>query len=273
MTVRKENYTFRKEWSEVFVDEYLRTSSAMTDFHTHDYYELSIILSGDVSVITGIASSAGRNPRAVLTRPHIPHLVTSAPGVEYRRVNVIFSEEFARALPDSERLLSLFPISGGVMELESEAAERIAAVARRLSEERDSFRRLLLLAYLLSLLASEAAVNIGEKIPGCVEFALDFVNNNYPLHITAEIIAKRAGVSRTTLLTAFKRYTGQTLGDYITKFRLYLSISMLREGISECRTAEACGFGEASSLIRAFKRSYGTTPKKYLADLKASYTP
>ena len=272
MPTRKENYEFRTTWHEVFVDEYVMTSSPMTDFHAHDYYELSIILSGDVSVITGTVSSVGTQARAVLTRPRIPHFVSSASGVEYRRINVVFSEEFANALPERDTLLSVFPVSGGIMEFESASLEKIAEAARRIFDEKDSFRRLLLLAYLLSLLVSERAVSIGDRIPHHVTAALDFVNHHYSSHLTAEKIAKEVGVSRTTLLTTFKRYTGQTLGDYITQFRLYTAISMLREGATEYTAATLCGFGDASSLIRTFKRNFGTTPKKYLLSLNWSAT-
>lgn len=270
MPIKKENYEFRTTWRDVFVDEYVSTTSPMTDFHAHDYYELSIILSGDVSVITGTASSVGTKARAVLTRPHIPHFVKSTPGIEYRRVNVVFSEEFANALPESDTLLSIFPVGGGIMELEGASAERIADTARRMYDEKDYFRRSLLLAYLLSLLVSERAVSVGDRMPHHVTAALDFVNHNYSSHLTAEKVAKEVGVSRTTLLTTFKRYTGQTLGDYITQFRLYAAISLLREGATEYTAATLCGFGETSSLIRTFKRSFGTTPRKYLLALKWS---
>ena len=273
MLVIKENYQFRTGWREVYVDEYVRMSTSMTDFHAHDYYELSIILSGDVSIITGTVSSVGTHTRAVLTRPHIPHLITSVPGVEYRRVNVAFSEEFAASLPERDRLLSIFPIGGGVLDIDSAAVSKIADAARHIADEQDSFRRLLLLAYLLSLIASERAESVGDKIPDCVASALDFINNNYSSHLTAQIVARSAGVSRTTLFGAFKRYTGQTIGDYIMKFRLHAAISMLREGVTEYTAAEACGFGEASNLIRTFKKHFGKTPGKYLADLRTSYTP
>ena len=267
MTVAKENYGFPREWREIYVDERVRTSSVMTDFHAHDYYELSIILSGDISVISGTATSVGTRPRAVLTRPNIPHIMTCNAGIEYRRVNVFFSEEFADTLPERDRLLLMFPIGGGVMELESEAALRIADAARRISDEPDSFRRLLLLAYLLSLIASERRIGAEERIPDHVTAALNYVNKSYKSHLTAQVIAKEVGVSRTTLLTSFKRFTGQTLGDYITKYRLYAAFRMLREGATEYSAALACGFGEASSFIRSFRKSFGTTPKKYLSSL------
>jgi hypothetical protein len=187
MTVAKENYGFPREWREIYVDERVRTSSVMTDFHAHDYYELSIILSGDISVISGTATSVGTRPRVVLTRPNIPHIMTCNAGIEYRRVNVFFSEEFADTLPERDRLLLMFPIGGGVMELESEAALRIADAARRISDEPDSFRRLLLLAYLLSLIASERRIGADESIPDHVTAALNYVNSerqkgNEPSH-------------------------------------------------------------------------------------------
>ncbi|MBQ8248314.1 MAG: helix-turn-helix domain-containing protein, partial [Clostridia bacterium] len=41
---------------------------------------------------------------------------------------------------------------------------------------------------------------------------------------------------------------------------------LLRDGATQQYTAEQCGFGDASNLIRAFRRHYGTTPGKYIRE-------
>ena len=66
-------------------------------------------------------------------------------------------------------------------------------------------------------------------------------------------------------MTAFKRYTGMTVRDYLTRCRLRNSVRYLRQGMSEAEAAELCGFGDACGLIRAYRRYFRTTPRRYLA--------
>lgn len=86
---------------------------------------------------------------------------------------------------------------------------------------------------------------------------LSYLNSNYDKKIVASELAKRFYVSRTTLLTGFKAYTGMPLGEYLTR---------LRHGSTVQAAAEQCGFCDSSGLIRVFKRHYGTSPHRYLME-------
>ena len=129
MAVKNENYSFLKSWSDIYVDEYMRTSSAMSDYHAHDYYEISLILSGEVKVLTPGVSSESDAPRAVLSAPGVPHYITCTEGTAYRRINVIFSEEFISASDDSSEVMGIFNREGCVISLDSESAELLAEAA------------------------------------------------------------------------------------------------------------------------------------------------
>lgn len=267
MAVKKENYSFRKTWNDFFVDEYEKTISQMTDFHSHDYYEISVILSGEVEVTTGIKTSKDTAARAVISPPLTPHLITCTEGTLYKRINVVFSREHALLLPDGDALLSSLPSYGGVLDLESGEAEKIAATLRDLGLEKNPYRQRLLLAITLSRLIDKYENGEKNGAPEFVSRALVIIGEKYRLSPTASEIAREVGVSRTTLLTAFKKYTGQTLGSYMQKCKLMAAISAMKSGESEYAAAEKAGFGEASSLIRAFKARFGLTPKKYLISL------
>ena len=80
----------------------------------------------------------------------------------------------------------------------------------------------------------------------------------------AKDLAWRLGVSRTTLMTAFKKYTGITLNDYLTQYRLKEAIRCLWEGDTVQSAAEKCGFGDTGNFIRAFRARYNTTPMQYI---------
>ena len=270
MSIKNENYSFRKSWHDFYVDEYDGYTSAMTDFHTHDYYEISIIFSGEMRIITGTENRHGEEIFAVISPPRTPHLITCTEGTHYKRINVVFSREYALLLPEGSSLLSDIDTDGRVLSLSEGEAVKISAYLREMNAENDAYRRRLLLALSLSLLKDKINSNKTKSTPDYVTRALLLVSEGYGKCISTEKIAREVGVSRTTLLVGFKRYTGETLGSYIQKCKLLFAISLLKKGETEYEVAERCGFCEVSSLIRAFKRRFGVTPKRYIASLKNS---
>ena len=268
MAAKNENYSFLKSWSDMYIDEYDRTSSAMSDYHYHDYYEVSLILSGEVRVLTGGVSSDSAEPRAVLSSPGVPHYITCTEGTRYRRINVVFSEEFASASGDFERVKGIFKEGGKVISLDEDTVARLADTVRIMMREEDRFRRRLLLLYYLSQLSEVDGTAFAEEMPEYVSEALSLVKQRFSEKLVAEHLAREVRVGRTTLMNNFKKYTGMTLGEYILKCRLTAAIELLSAGSSERETAERCGFGESSSLIRSFKQHFGITPKKYLKVMK-----
>ena len=271
MAVKNENYSFLKSWSDIYVDEYVRTSSAMSDYHAHDYYEISLILSGEVKVLTPGVSSESDAPRAVLSAPGVPHYITCTEGTAYRRINVIFSEEFISASDDSSEVMGIFKREGCVISLDSESAELLAETARGIISDGSRFRQRLRLLCYLSLLSEYCYDSEKGELPEYVSDALHYLKENYSEKIVAEELARRVNVGRTTLMTGFKRYTGETIGEYILKCRLIAAVEMLSSGKTERECAEACGFGEISNLIRSFKRRFGITPRKYISVLKKEH--
>lgn len=268
MAVKNENYSFLKSWSDMYIDEYDRTSSVMSDFHYHDYYEVSLILSGEVKVLAGEVSSDSNKPRAVLCAPGVPHYITCTEGTRYRRLNVIFSEEFVSASQDFERMKDIFKSGGNVITLDEKTTSALADTVRMMMRETDRFRRRLLLVYYLSLLADADGGFATKELPKYVSEALSLVKSRFSEKIVAMNLAAEVNVGRTTLMNGFKKYTGMTLGEYILKCRLASAIEILGSGASEREVAEQCGFGDSSNLIRSFKRHFGITPKKYLQVMK-----
>lgn len=265
MAIKSENFEFLKSWSDIYVDECERQSAVMNDYHAHDYYEISLIMSGDVKVLVPGASSESREPRAVISAPGVPHYITFKENSGYRRINVIFSEEFISSSKDAEEIVGVFKKIGSVITLDPAVCEELAGVARMIMRERDRFRQRLLLVYYLSRLMELDGRSMGGKLPEYVATAIAYVRENYSEKIVAEELARKVNVGRTTLMIGFKRYIGQTLGDYVLKCRLIAAVELLCAGVTERECAERCGFGESSNLIRSFKKHFGMTPRRYIA--------
>ncbi|MBQ7336018.1 MAG: helix-turn-helix transcriptional regulator [Clostridia bacterium] len=267
MPTNLDNMYYRRNWHNCSVDYYEGYKSTMTDFHMHDYYEISLILSGKVKVLLPDHVREGTEPRIVLASPKTPHLMSRHPDIFYSRLNLLFSDEFiADYIPEWKQLSTVFGKAGRVVTLSPEQTALCKSRILEIQAEKDPFRQRLMILCLLSLIAEIAGTeeNDGTEIPRFVSDALTYISTNYAKKILASELAWSLGVGRTTLMTAFKKYIGCTLNDYVIRFRVKSALRLLREGKTEQEAAEVCGFSDTCSLIRSFKRCYGKTPRQYL---------
>ena len=187
----------------------------------------------------------------------------------YNRININFTLDYIGEFSQAQELLQVFEPLGNVFKINEEQCNMYVGLAEKISLENNLFRKRLLLLYLISIL-SENMKQSGDfsKMPPFMNETLTFISSNYNSKIVASDLSERFGVGRTTIMTAFKKYTGSTLNEYINRCRLKNAVAMLKEGEIEQTVAEKCGFTDACNMIRCFKREVGCTPKKYLEKLR-----
>ena len=266
MSVYLDGHGFGTAWHDLVTDHYRGYLPRMTDYHLHVYFEISLILSGNVRVLLPGLAESGTDCRLVLMRPRTPHFIVCEPNLLYERRNVLFSGDFiVNYVPEWQRLSSVFGKDGMVHSITAEECREYNDLIIRLEQESDPFRRRLHLLMLLSLIADrmEATGEMKEP-PAHITEALAYITEHSNERIVASELAWRLGVGRTTLMTSFKKYTGTTVNEYVLQCRLKNAIRYLRQGLTEQQTAELCGFSDACNLIRSFKRYFKITPKQYL---------
>lgn len=94
--------------------------------------------------------------------------------------------------------------------------------------------------------------------------ALDFINAHIAEPLALEQLAKLCATSVPNFRKLFCRAMGCAPYPYITRTRLQLACSMLKNtDESICRTAYAAGFNNISNFNRQFREVYGTAPGEY----------
>lgn len=265
-----DDLNYKKTWTDFSVEDYEGYMPNMSRYHTHSYYEISLIVRGNVTVILGNTAdsveSQGTDCRILLIRPHTPHFITPEPDTLYTRRNVLFSADFlADCPPEWRELLSAFGKNSRMLHPDGDTMERCLALTDAMKKESDPIRQQLLLLYLLSVLGEKKSEeDHGTEVPAFINEALHYISEHFPEKITAASLAAEVGVSRTTLMTGFRRYTGTTLCEYLTRCRLRSAVNCLEAGMTEQDTAELCGFGSTCYLIRVFRKRFGTTPMEYV---------
>jgi AraC-like DNA-binding protein len=81
-------------------------------------------------------------------------------------------------------------------------------------------------------------------------------------------LAEASGLSLKKLKEGFKQVYGDTVFGFLLNYKMEVARKMLESG--DCNVNEVglkVGYSTSSHFIAAFKKKYGTTPKKYLMSL------
>ena len=273
MATKLENYSYGIKWKDFTIDSFEGYYSRMSHFHMHSYYEISLILSGNIKVLLSDKTHSGNQIRLVLNKPLSPHLMIYEPEQLYKRINISFSEEFLTDyVAEWKYNLSIFGNYGTILILDDVQVKDFLKIIDEMQQDEDLFRRRLYLMLFLSKISQISNSNdlTTQPLPSHIMEAVSFLQTNYAKKITAENLAWKLGISRTKLMTTFKEYTGITLNNYLTQYRIKKAIQHLLDGETVQVVAEKCGFGDPSNFIRAFRTQYNTTPINYIKKVKGN---
>jgi AraC-like DNA-binding protein len=103
---------------------------------------------------------------------------------------------------------------------------------------------------------------------------LSYINENLDSDLSIDNIASRFYMNRYYLMHHFKNQTGYTLHNYILQKRITKAAALIKKGLQITYVSDQCGFKDYSSFVRAFKKSFGLSPKQYykaIEDIQHSY--
>lgn len=109
------------------------------------------------------------------------------------------------------------------------------------------------------------------KDPGneAVRLCMRYIHNQLSEKITLEILGQYCHLHPNYLCVLFKNYTGQTIFDYMTHYRIETAAQLLKnDELSAGKVGEMVGFRSESLFYRTFKRIMGVTPKTYAKQQK-----
>jgi AraC family L-rhamnose operon regulatory protein RhaS len=102
---------------------------------------------------------------------------------------------------------------------------------------------------------------------GSSRFATDiiyYLQSSYHKKITIEKLTDLFHTNRTTLLNEFKKYTGQSINQYLIDLRLTMAATLLRDTeLTADEISERTGFRDISYFSKVFKKKLAYTPSEY----------
>lgn len=244
----------------------------MSDFQSHDFYEVYVLLSGTREVFI-------ENKLFILPKNSIciipPYHIHKTEGSSYSRINLYFSKEL---LSDTE-LAILNKLSQNLAySLTQKQMDFIYSILNEGANIDISDNKLrnnflsscakitisyLSTQFLLPLLSGSSTTNRNYASSTILKI-ISFINENYQNDITLESLSKQFFISKNTLCKRFKQAMNCSVGQYIVyvrlnKAKMYLSSSSKNME----KIAELCGFPSANYFSLIFKKHFGISPKNY----------
>lgn len=258
--------------------------------HHHDFYEIYLFLSGNVTY-----SIESRNYRllpgdVLLISPlelHQPMFTWEKQ--PYERIvlwiDKSFFQELSRLGHDLTRCFDTSqPWHTNLLRADAASRQYITQLMERLIVENESSEFasdlaanacLLQLLILINRLAERTPQHyeVKDKSSPVISSVLGFINEHYSEDLSLDLLASKFFISKYHLSHEFNRLVGTSVYRYIIQKRLAIAKQLLSEGTPPTDVYQHCGFGDYANFYRAFKSEYRISPKEFITSLKAERTP
>lgn len=110
---------------------------------------------------------------------------------------------------------------------------------------------------------SKTIIKSKNKTLETVKSIIIFIRKNYNRKITLDEISKIVFTDKYTICREFKKLTGQTIVEYLNRYRCIKATDYLNEEYSVAQTSALCGFENLSYFTKTFKKYIGELPSDY----------
>lgn len=258
------------------------------NWHYHPEYELTLTLGSHGTRFVGSDVAPYADGDLALIGPNVPHAWQShrlADGAgEHRAIVCWFTKAWIRALlelmPELGRIgLMLDEAEGGVL-FGPATAGLIRLQMLGLCDQPQGDRSISLVRLLLDLARAKDRTCLSPvAVAPCdmprdrqrMERVLAHVHAHFEAQIRLAPLCEIAHITESQLQRIFKRSTGVSISEYVTRLRVGRASTLLsRTDLPMASIAEECGFHDAAHFARKFRATTGRTPRAYRREFRAS---
>ncbi|UZD23489.1 AraC family transcriptional regulator [Algoriphagus halophytocola] len=270
--------------NKVFVIKELREQYLDKYWHSHEEYQLNVVLKGRGTRYIGDHMKPFKEGDMVLTGPNLPHVWRSdniyfdvENGLETHDIVIYFPENFLgenafmkEEYEDIEKLLSR---ANRGLEITGPTNRQVTKMMKELLDKRGT-SRIVGLLQILDLLAHSSdlspitqlgyknnyAANEKDKISEILEYVL----KNFKDKITLQDVAAMASMSESAFSRYFKSRVNKSFSDFLGDVRISNARKLLHD--EDLNVSQVCfesGFPTLSNFNKQFKDRTGKTPLAY----------
>ena len=249
------------------------------NLHVHDAYEITLILSDDVTVFVNDESYPVPFGTLLIFNTMDSHRIKYTGNDVYRRFVLHFKPEFLSKLDTlSHKLLHAFFLRNlekpnMLVLTEDEMSDTLEFYNRMrkiqskefMKKERMTFALAEFLVFLNELYFTKNEKSLPKNYNDYAPIykAILYVQENYSSDVSRTTLSTLTGINERTLCEYFKNVTGMTTNQYILTYRISVAKSLLISGMQTTAVSEKTGFDNYSNFSRTFKNHVGVSPKQY----------
>lgn len=240
--------------------------------HYHNYYELFLVLRGDVCHFVNGKSQTLREGQFLFIRDFDVHDYIRADGKYFEFINFAFTKKMFDSLFDyleipeiKEKLLtSRIPPCVSLLPVEK---EKLFFLFTEINQ-RDDAKKVTLKAkrLLADVFLKYFCLPIERKndIPLWLEMTREKMTNPKNFIFGVERMCEISGKSHEHLSREFKRHYGVTPTEFVTQMRLGMAANLLlTSNLSVTDICYECGFSNISWFYKCFYGNFAKTPVQY----------
>lgn len=249
------------------------TNPEVVQLHSHNYYEILYICSGNIQYLIRTERYRIQKGDIIIVPPGVGHQPILPEGRKepYKRYVLWLSPEFIRGIaplfPENDFLKPRLLRTSGTRwaTISNKFYAAIMEEERKLPGWQASVygTALELVTMLYRAVLDKESVHLKSEMPELLDRILAFVEDHLSVEITLDDTARRFFVSRSTISNIFRKEIGLSFYRYVTQRRLVAAKNYILEGLSMETIAEKVGFSDYSSFYRAFKGEYGISPRQF----------
>lgn len=249
--------------------------------HRHDYCEIALVRSGEFTVMSEDMQVTLAGPCLEMFRKNSLHAQFDMSHTVYERYLLRLDTTIPRLLEPLVRQISrsmvngitLIPLSAVRMDWLYQLMDHLNTLAERegvaVTEERFLIPLRCLLEEINCICKSQESIPADDGGLNIL-YVMSYMQEHLTEKLSLDTIAAYMHCGKTKLSTAFRKYTGRTVHQYLVEERLALSLRYLKKEYPISDVAELCGFCDSAHYVRTFQKYYGVTPARYRADAPPS---
>jgi AraC-like DNA-binding protein len=246
-----------------------------------DFHKLCAIIKGNGFLQTKNSVLPIRANQLLYLTPHTAHRFQDKRGDPLTLMMVCFYDHTFSGNAAAQEVFSLFRQSVPAIspfELSNYTRLRVRNIFRKMLIEQVQRREgnaaalwcQLVELFLFLIRINKEQRQLSAADPRAMAFAgsIYYLNNNFYQSIKIEDLATLANLSYRRYTEQFKRNTGKTVTQYLTEVRVEYAKRIMLETEDIVYAALESGFGDLAHFYRVFKKTTGSTPKRFIANQK-----
>lgn len=250
--------------------EHKITNNDSFQLHTHNEYEIYTYIKGDSDYVVENKMYDLEPGDMIIIRKNEMHRVHHKRECDYKRMVIMVSPEFFKKYGCEEyekAFTNSFLDNGNKISVDMAKKTGLSDAVARLWKYYKSCKRkdapviISTIIEILYLINEVSDFKPSAIEPPHIKRVMNYIITNLSSDISLDTLANEFYVSKYHLCNIFKKFTGLTIGEYITQKRLSLAEDLVKEGESLSDAALKVGFKSYSSFYKAYKKSYGKIPR------------